>query len=315
MRELRLLMAAACVLLLPMCDQMDGPLPAGVVQATDAKADALMRDAQRLFAAGKATKAENRLEEIAVSHALAPCAPQARFMLGESLEKRGRYRDAFKQYNKLVERYQSSEYYARALNRQLAMATAAANGKIKGRVLWLWNVPMESSVVIEWLESVIRNAPYGDMAATANSILGDYLLRQRKYEEAGIVYRRLVDNYPDSPYAPAAQMMVAQLWANSHTRGNQNFVNIDRAQEAYEEFSLLFPNHADAAKARDGAQKMRRMLVQQELEVGRYYLERAKEYRSAVFCLENVIRQKDVNPEAAAEASKLLATARAHIRK
>ena len=89
MREIRLLLAGACVLLLPMCDQMEGPLPAGVVQATDTKADALMAEAIRLRAAGKIGKSERRLEQIIMSHGLAPCAPQARFMLGESLEKRG----------------------------------------------------------------------------------------------------------------------------------------------------------------------------------------------------------------------------------
>lgn len=310
MREIRLLMAGACVLLLPMCDQMEGPLPAGVVQATDSKADALMREAKQLQAAGKIKKAENRLEEIALSHALAPCAPQARFMLGESLERRGQYRDAFKQYGKIVERYQGSSLYSAALNRQLALATAAASGKIKGKVLWLWDVNMESSVVIEWLSSVISNAPYGDMAATACSILGDYHLRQKNYEEAGAVYRKLVENYPDSRYAPAAQMMVAQIWASSHTRGNQNLVNLDKAREAYDEFPLLFPAHADASKARSGARQMERLLVQQELEVGRYYLERAHEYNAAVFCFENVIRQKNINPEAAAEAQKLMARAK-----
>ena len=316
MREIRLLLlASASVLLLPMCDQMEGPLPAGMVQATDAKADALMQQAIALQKRGKIKKAENRLEEIITWHALAPCAPQARFMLGESLERRRQFRDAFKQYSKLVERYEGSSYYAAALNRQLAMATAAAGGKIKGKVLWMWSVPMDSSVVIEWLESVIRHAPYGDMAATACSILGDYHLKQRNFEEATAVYRRLVENYPDSPYAPAAQMMVAQLWASSHTRGNQNLVNLDKAREAYDEFPLLFPGHADSDKARKGARQMESLLVQQELEVGRYYLERAHEYGAAIFCFENVIRQKSINPQAAAEASKLITKAQGHLSK
>ena len=51
-------------------------------------------------------------------------------------------------------------------------------------------------------------------------------------------------------------------------------------------------------------------MVQQELETGRYYLERSHEYGSAIFCFENVIRQKNINPEAAKEAATLLARAR-----
>lgn len=301
------------VLLLPMCDQMEGPLPAGTVQATDSKADALMRQAIAYRDAGKTGKYESKLEEIIASHSLAPCAPKARFMLGESLERRGEYRDAFKQYSKIIERYQDSDLYPQALNRQLAMATGAVNGKIKGKVLWYWDVKMESSVVIEWLESVIRNAPYGDMAATACSVLGDYLYKEKSYAEAIEVYHRLVELYPDSAYAPTAQMMVANLLASSHTRGNQDRVYLARAREAYEEFTLLFPDHADVDKARAGVQQVEKLLVQQELEVGRYYLDRAHENEAAIFCLENVIRKKEINPEAAAEATKLLAQARSKV--
>ena len=40
------------------------------------------------------------------------------------------------------------------------------------------------------------------------------------------------------------------------------------------------------------------------------YLERSKEYTSAIISLEDVIRQKSINPEAAAEAEKLLVQAK-----
>lgn len=311
MRKVLLLqLCAAFALVLPMCEQTGGPLPAGSIRATDPEAEALMQKAIEYRNNGKLGKAKGELRELLSEHGLAPNAPQARFMLAELYEQMRDPREAFKQYGKVVENYQNSSLYEAALNRQLAMATAAANGQLQARVFGMWNVPMESSVVIEWLEAVTRNAPYNEMSATATSVLADYLVKQEKYEAACQVYRRLVDNYPDSRYAPGAQMMVAKLWAASHTRGDQNLVNLANAQEAYEEFTLRFPNHPDAKKAYEEAKNVRRLLVQQELEVGRYYLDRSKEYTSAIFCFESVIRQKKVNPEAAREAEKLLARAR-----
>lgn len=310
MRHMKLFLACACITLLPMCNQVEGPLPAGSVQATDVKADALLRKAEKLLAEGRLRRAESTLDDIVQRHSLSPAAPKAHLMLGEIMERRNSPRDAFKQYGKIVERYQDSELYATALNRQLAIATSAAKGKPMGKVLWMISVPMESGVVIDWLRSVINNAPYADMSATAYVVLGEYLLKQKKYEEAIGVYMKLVENYPDSKYAPSAQMMVAQLWAASRLRGNQNLVNLDKAREAYEEFTLRFPDHADASKARAGAAQMQRYLVEQELEVGRYYLERAHEYGSAQFCFENVIRQKEQNPEAAVVAQRLLELAK-----
>ncbi len=311
MRKKCMLMATLAAGMLVMCDQVEGPLPAGHVRATDEAADRLMAKAQNFLRSGKRSAARRTLTQLVSNHELAPCAPQARLMLGEIEEKLGDPREAFRQYGKVVEGYQSSNLYAQALNRQLAIATAAANGELKGKVLWLWDVPMEEGKVIEWLQSVIKNAPYADMSATAASVLGNYLVKRQKYDEAAEVFKKLVEDYPDSPYAPGAQLMVAKLWASSHTRGDHNLVNLDRAREAYEEFSLLFPHHEQADVARSGAQEMQRLMVQQELEVGRYYLERAREYGPAIFCFESVIRQQADNPEAAREAERLLARARA----
>ncbi|MGN0836236.1 MAG: outer membrane protein assembly factor BamD [Akkermansia sp.] len=312
MRMLPLLCLCSALFLLPACDDFDGPPPIGSVRAVDPEADALMAKADAAQKAGKLGREISALKELVEYHELAPNAAQARFRLGQAYEKDEEYRDAFKQYTKLIERYPQSPLYTDALNRQLALGMAGANGTLRTPVLWgAWHAEMESSVVIEWLRTVIAKAPYNDMAATASSILAKYLVDIEKFDEARTEYRRLVENYPDSRYAPESQLMLAQLWANDHTRGDRNLVNLTNAREAYEEFTLRFPNHPDAAKARAQAADMKSLLVQQELEVGRYYLERSREYTSAIFCFENVIRQKQQNPKAAAEAAKLLEQARA----
>ena len=309
MQLLRL--CAASALLLPMCDSFDGPPPVGQVKAVDPVAEKLMAEAQEYQKEGKIRKARNVLKEIARYHALSPNAPQARFMLGKSYESTEDYRDAFKEYSKLIDRYPQADLYAEALNRQLAMAMDGASGRMKVPVFWgAWETTMEPIVVINWLREIVSKAPYNDMAATASSILAKYLVDQERPEEARKEYALLVEKYPDSRYAPESQLMVAKLWADSHTRGDNNLVNLSNAREAYEEFNLRFPNHAEASKALSEAANMEKLMVNQQLEVGRYYLERSNEYTSAMFCFEDVIRQKEVNPEAAAEAEKLLKKAR-----
>ncbi len=309
--NLHLLLCATAVLPLTMCQQNNnGLLPAGTIQAADPQADGLLTEAKSLVAQNELGEAREKLRDITRNHNLAPCAPEARLLLAEVYEKQGLPRDAFDEYDKIVNRYQSSPLYTKALERQLALAMAAADGSLKVSVLGLWEAELESSAVEKWLRSVISNAPYNDMAATATSILGRYLVRKERYDEAAAVYASLVEKYPDSRYAPESQLMVAQLWADSRTRGDRNLANLTRAQEAYEEFTLRFPGHPDAGKALAEASNVRRLMVQQELETGRYYLERSHEYGSAIFCFENVIRQKNINPEAAKEAATLLARAR-----
>lgn len=310
-KNLQLLWCLGAVLPLTMCQTGNELMPAGTLVASEPAADALLKSARQHVAQNNLSDAEDDLKRIINRYENAPCVPEARFLLAEVYEKQGKPRDAFDEYDKIITRYQSSPLYTQALNRQLALAMAAAEGKLKVEVMGLWSSELDSSAVIEWLSTVIRNAPYNDMAATATSVLGKFLVQKEKYEEAAMVYSKLVEDYPNSRYAPEAQLMVAQLWATSRTRGDQNLVNLHRAQEAYEEFTLRFPNHEDAGKALAEASNIRRLLVRQELEVGRYYLERSKEYVSAIFCFENVIRQRKDNPEAAEEAKRLLKQAKA----
>lgn len=304
-----LCLCAAVVLALPSCEDLDGPPPAGSVRASDPVADALLKQSSEVMNLNNSIR---MLKTITEDHELAPCAPEARYRLGLAYERKQDYREAFKQYTKLIDAYPQSPRYTDALNRQLAMAMGGANGTLRTPVLWgAWHSEMESTVVIEWLRSIILRAPYNDMGATANTILAKYLVDIEKYDEARLEYRRIVENYPDSKYAPESQLMLAQLWASDHTRGDRNLVNLTNARQAYEEFSQRFPKHKDAGKALAMASDMNRLLVQQELEMGRYYLNRSKEYTSAVFCFEDVIRQSKNNPEAAAEAKPLLEQARA----
>jgi outer membrane protein assembly factor BamD len=281
------------------------------VKDTDPQADSLMVKAKAYQKEGKVSRMRGPLKEIVRYHSLAPNAAEARFLLGRSYEATQDYRDAFKEYSKLIARYPQSPLYADALNHQLTMAMDAASGKLTVPVFWgAWETSMESSVVVNWLREIVEKAPYNDMAATASSILAKFLVDQERPEEARMEYARLVEKYPDSRYAPEAQLMVAQLWADSHTRGDNNLVNLSNAREAYEEFTLRFPNHPEAKKALGEASNMDRLMVQQQLEVGRYYLERSREYTSAIFCLEDVIRQKSINPEAAREAEIPLSKAK-----
>lgn len=298
------------VLPLTMCQSNSELLPAGAMKASDPEADGMLNEAKRLVAQNELSDARSILRDLVRNHDLAPCAPEARLLLGEVYQKQGLPRDAFDEYEKVVTRYQSSPLYTTALQRQLALAMSAAQGELKVGVLGMWRSELDSSAVEKWLSSVITNAPYNDMAATAMLVLAQYHVRKENYDNAIAAYTRLVERYPESRYAPEAQLMVAQLWAGSVTRGSQNMANLSRAQEAYEEFSLRFPKHKDAGKALTEVSNLRRLMVQQELDVGRYYLERSREYVSAAFCFENVIRQKAINPQAAKEAQTLLQKAK-----
>ncbi len=307
-RALLLSLTAVGVSLLTMCQNSpDDAIPAGTITLVDTEADAMMAEATSWYQAGEYKKARKLLNRINIHHRTATCAPQARFMTAQCFEHEEDYRDAFKQYQRVVEDFAGSPLYVKAQEAQLSMAHRAAKGELKGEVLWgAWKVDMDSSVVIEWFRTIIKNAPYNEMAASTASILAQYFMDRERYADARTTYTMIVENYPNSKYAPASQLMVAHLWAFSQTRGDHNLANLSKAEEAYEEFSLRFPNHKDAGKALAKAGSMRSLMVDQELDVALYYMERSKQYDAAIFCLKEVMRKKSINPAAAAKAKELL---------
>ncbi len=307
-----LTLAALATSFLSMCGSFNNDaLPISSAHYNEDEAERIMQDGMNLMSAGELSSARKRFEKIIQEFPLTETAAKARFYIAQCYERDDEVRDAFKEYDKLILNYPNSTLYTQAIARQRALAHGAATGEIKGSVFWgLWNPPMDSSVIVEWLQTVIRNAPFSDSAAESTLILGNYLLKREDTDQALATYTKLVNEYPTSSHAAAAQMKVGMLWMQSASRGDRNLVNLNKAQEAFEEYSLLFPNHKDAPKAARLAAQTRKLMVSEQLEVARYYLERSKEYRSAVFTLEDIIRQEKVNPQAAAEARKLLPRAK-----
>ncbi len=298
--------------MLTMCQNFDNDaLPITTNNFNQGAAEALLNEAKALMAKGDYSDARGKLRRLVRLYRISAVAPEARLLYATCYERENDPREAFKQYDKLVLDYPSSSLYLEAINRQKQLAHGAAQGKIATKVFGIWDAQMDPSVVIEWLQSVIKNAPYSESAAESSLILGNYYLKRKMPVEAAYAFRQLVDKYPSSSYAPDAQLSVANLWATSASRGDRNLVNLNKALEAYEEFVLLYPRHAKASHAKAQAAQVQRLMVDEQLKTALFYMERSKEYQSAVFTLEDVIRQESINPTAAAEARKLLPTARA----
>ncbi len=300
---------------LTMCQNFnEEALPITANNYDQSAASQLLEEARTLMSQGKNAAARSKLKRLVRVYRISKVADEARLLYATCYERENDPREAFKQYDKLIHDYPSSPLYMEAIRRQTELARGAAQGTVKGEVFWgVWTVEMDTSVVVEWLQSVIKNAPFRESAAESSLILGNYYIKRNMLPQALTTLHQLVEQYPSSRFAPSAQMMVGDLWASSASRGDRNLVNLNKAQEAYEEFALLYPNHKDVRKARGLASKMQQLMVHEQLNVARFYLERSKQYQSAVFTLQDVIRQAHINPAAAAEARKLLPLAQARL--
>ncbi len=291
--------------LLTQCSS-DAPPPAGTLRLVDPKAQQYWAEAQACEAKQDWSGAIKQYKRLSKYCPMSQEAPQAKFRQAQLYAAKGEPMDAFDTFQLVIERYPNTPLYASALQEQKNLAYAAVRGELTNKVLWTFDVGMDPTIVIKWLNTVCTNAPYADTAPEAMNLLGDYLMRRGRNQEAIETFQKLVDNYPHSPYAPGAQLQVADLYRGAQVEGDRNHANIMRAQEAYEDFLQRYPDTAKSSHAKSGLNDIRRQLVDQKLKIGEYYLNRMKDRSAAVFCFQEAASLGGTNPEAAAKAQAYL---------
>jgi outer membrane protein assembly factor BamD len=304
-KDLITICSLASVLLLAQCSS-EAPPAAGTLRLNDPVAQEYMSKAKEAESRSKWSRALDNYQKVVKKAPLSQEAPSARFRMAQLDMQQGDFTEAFDDYQKVIEQYPESPLYTPALKAQRDLAFRAAKGELTNKVLWLFSVNMDPSVVNRWLQTVCDNAPYSDSAPEAMNIWGKYLSDRDRNKEAIDVYQKLVDSYPTSPYAPGAQLAIAKIYHGAEGEGDRNNANVMRAQEAYEDFLQRYPNHPQSGEARKGLTEIRRSLVRQKLEIGDYYLNRMKDRSAAVFSYQEVAAEGATDPESAAKAKAKL---------
>lgn len=240
---------AAAALVAPSCGP--GEIPVLVGESADAveKGEALYARARAADEAGSQRRALRLYSQVERDYPLAPSAARASFREAQIHEERGDVVKAFDAYQKVITRHQGSGYYSTALERQAAMAQAAADGEVRSSFLGLRS-RLALDKTVEMLSAVRDNAPKTRTAARAQFTVGELYQSRKKPREAIEAYRRLVRDQPDSPEAPEALFRVGIVLTEEAERGNQNQATLDQAREAFNDYLIQYPRHARAAEAR-----------------------------------------------------------------
>lgn len=301
------LAASAVALVLVSCGNDDDvPILAGNTQAVADKGEAVYQQALAADQAGKTNRAIKLYKEVATKYPYAPSAPQARFRQAELLEQQGKIQDAFEAYDKFLERFQGSGLYATALNRQAAMAQAAAEGDVKSSFLGLkTKLSLEKTVAM--LEKVRDHAPRSRAAAKAQFTIGELYQSKKKSKEAIAAYRRLVKDQPDCPEAPEALFRVGILFLEEADRGNQNQANLDLSREAFNDYLLQYPGHKRNAEARRMLANLGGRDLQRSYDIAEFYRKTGNVESAKVYYRDIVKRSKSgrIHDEARQRLSEL----------
>jgi outer membrane protein assembly factor BamD (BamD/ComL family) len=306
-RFIALALISASVFHLASCgSDRDLPVMAGNTKAASSEGELLYQQAKQADDAGKVGKAIKLYDRTATRYPFAPSSAKARFRQAELLEQEGDVEKSFEAYNKFLTGFQGSGLYTTALNRQAAMAQAAADGDVKKSMLGL-KTRLSLDKTVGMLGKVRDNAPKSATASKAQFTIGQLYEGKKKSKESIAAYRQLVRDQPGSSQAPEALFRVGLILMEQADEGNQNQANLDLAREAFNDYLIQYPGHSRNAETRKLISSLGNRDLQRSYDIAEFYQKTGKAESAKVYYRDIISRSKsgDLHDKAAAQLKSM----------
>ena len=228
-------------------------------------------------------------------------APEAQYLVGQSLEAKGRDEAAFKAYQKVIERYPKLDNYDDIVRRQFGIA----NRFLGGQWFRLWNrIPVYPSMdkTITLYEQIIKNGPYSDIAPKAQMNIAQAHKEKLNsdLEMAAQAYEKAADRYSDKPIGVDALYELAETYQQMARKAEYDQSLASRAISIYTDFATLHPSDPRVAATREKVKELRTEQARGSYQIARFY-EKNKKWRAAAIYYNDVV-DKDPTSEYAQQA-------------
>jgi outer membrane protein assembly factor BamD len=230
-------------------------------------------------------------------------ASEGQYYLGLIDEAQGNLYEAFKAYQKVIDKYPFSERIQEIIEREYKIGEAFMGGE-KRKAMGV-ALPVENPA-IEIFTKVIENSTYGPKAAAAQYKLGLLLKGLLRYYEAEEAFNKVISSYPDSEWVEAAKFQIASCRA-AVSRGPE--YDQGAAKEAEEKFETFVKEHPDAVLSSEAVSnigKLREKEAEGNYNIGKFY-EKQKAYQAAKIYYEEVMNKSPNSPWAAKALERLQA--------
>jgi outer membrane protein assembly factor BamD (BamD/ComL family) len=252
---------------------------------------AVMQEARRLLAEGRASRAEDLLDEWLDLNERSenPFLAEAYLLRGNAKLAQDDEWDALYDYETVIRQFPGSEAYVEAVQREVEIGKAYLDGRRKK----FWGLFRIENAEPEGEELLIRaqqRLPQSALAEDAGVTLADWYYRERDLPMAAEMYDILLRNYPQSRFREHA--MQRRIFSNiARFKGPRyNAQPLIEARVFIEDYARRFPTEAARAGLSDAlVSRLDESAAAQMLETARWYLKREDDV-SARFTLRRLLR-------------------------
>jgi outer membrane protein assembly factor BamD (BamD/ComL family) len=228
---------------------------------------------------------------------LSDYAPEAQYLIGRCYEARGKDEQAFREYQKVVERYPKLSLFREVQQRQFGIAEKYLGGK------WfkLWGViPYGSSMdkTAEMYDKIVRSGPYSDVAPAAQMQIGRARELSKEFPLAVKAYERAADRYSDRPEVAADALFKAGMAHRQQSKAAEYDQSAaGDAIAVLTDFMTLYPGDPRFKEAEKEIADLRREQARGSFEIARFY-EKRRRFQGALVYYNEVLVLDAASPYA-----------------
>ncbi|MBL7070163.1 MAG: outer membrane protein assembly factor BamD [Candidatus Omnitrophica bacterium] len=212
-------------------------------------------------------------------------ASEGQYYIGRIEEEQGRLYEAFLAYQMVIDKYPFSDRIQEIIDREFKIAEDFMSGA-KRKALGV-PLPVENPA-IEIFSKVVENSTYGPLAAKAQYKLGLLLKGLMRYYEAEDAFNKVINNYPGSEWADASKYQLAVTRAATSRGPSYDQGAAKEAEAQFEEFIKEHPDATLSRQAEKNLQNLREKEAKANYDIAQFY-EKQQAYQAARVYYEDVI--------------------------
>jgi outer membrane assembly lipoprotein YfiO len=206
-------------------------------------------------------------------------APEAQYYIALISEEQGDLSQAFKQYQLVIDRYPFSERARDIIKKEYDIGIKLLEGN-NSQNKFVNAVVGGDYNVIDVFRTVIKNAPYGELAAPSQYKVGLFFLEKGMYQESRDEFEKLINDYPDSEWVKAAKYQIAVADAKRSTDAQYDQKVTQAAAKEFKEFVSIYPDAEFSDEAKVNIQHLNDKEAQNAFLIAQFY-EKQKSYQAA----------------------------------
>ena len=242
---------------------------------------------------------------------LSDYAPKAQYLLGRCYEEKHQDEHAFKEYQKLLQKYPRAENYQEVLRRQFEIA----NRFLAGQWFKLWGyIPFFPSMdrTVGMYEKLIKNGPYSEVAPRAQLNIGaarekqvSLFNRVDPFREAVKAYETAADRYRENKAISSEALFKAgRAYSKQAQKAEYDQSVAGQAIATFEDFATLYPDDPRVLEVQKMKSALKTEQARGAYSVARYYEKKRRWMGARVYY--NVAYATDPNGPYAQRAKERL---------